>query len=91
MKNIKKFIDNIEDIYNNISILRAIVIVKTMKDVYVITNLLKNYDHCPKFIDSPILNDKYRLFITTIDYINVVRLIEKKNYNLIISYKNVFI
>ena len=91
MKNIKNFIDNIENIYNNINITRAIIIVKNINDVYLITQLLKKYDHCPKYIDKPELEDKYRLFITTIDYISIIKLINKNDYNLIIPYKNISI
>ena len=60
---------------------------KEMLNVSHIT--IKN--HCPKYIDKPILDDKYRLFITIIDHINVIKLINENDYNLIIPYKNISI
>ena len=91
MKNIKKFIDDIENTYNNISIHRAIIIVKNISDVYFITQILKKFDHSPVYLEKPSLNENNRLFITTIDHLDIIKLIDKKFYNFIASYKNIFI
>ena len=91
MKHIKKFIDNIEDVYNTISIHRSIIIVKDMKDVYLITQILKKFHHTPIYIEKPFLSEKYRLFITTIDHLDILKYIDKKTYNFVACYKNILI
>lgn len=91
MKNIKKFIDDIENMYNTISIHRAIIIVKNISDVYFITQILKKFDHSPVYLEKPSLNENNRLFITTIDHLDIIKLIDKKLYNFIASYKNIFV
>lgn len=91
MKNIKKFIDEIENIYNTISIHRSIIVVKDMKDVYNVTQILKKFYHTPIYIEKPFLNEKYRLFITTIDHLDMLKYIDKKTYNFIACYKNILL
>lgn len=81
---IEKFIDKLNIIYNNISIYRSIIIVKYIKDVYILINLLKKLDYEPLYIDNFKIDKNYRLYILLFDNINIIDYIDKNDYNLVI-------
>lgn len=78
------FIKDIEEIYKNLSIYRCIIIVKNFNEVKEIIKKIKKYDYEPIYLTSPIINKNYRLFILSLNNINILKNIKKNDYNCII-------
>jgi len=77
------FFNDINEIYNNISIYRGILIVKNNKEARYIIKLLKNHDYDPILIKNHNIDKNYRLFVITLNNINFLNYIDKNDYNFI--------
>jgi hypothetical protein len=82
---LKLFINSIENIYQNMNVYRAIIIINNEIDIRLLMNILRRNNHNPKIIEEDsIINYNYKLFIIFDE-----KLLDKFNknyYNLIIVY-----
>ena len=80
----ENFIYNLDEIYKNNSIYRAFIIVNNLNNVKILTNILKNKDYDPIYIDNINNIDKnYRLYIILLDNIYIIKSFDKDEYNLV--------
>lgn len=79
------FIDNINDIYNNISIYRSIIITNSNKETKLYNNKLKNTNHSPLcYKKNDDIDYNYRLFIINKDdFKDFITKININEYNFI--------
>lgn len=90
---LSQFINNLEDIYVNISIYRSIIVAKNEKEAILLSNNLSIFNHNALYIKegdiaNNITNSNYRLFIITYDnYKSFIKNLDIDSYNFIgISY-----
>lgn len=90
---LSQFINNLENIYVNISIYRSIIIAKNEKEAILLSNNLSIFNHNALYINGDnihnnITNSNYRLFIITYDnYKSFIKNLDIDSYNFIgISY-----
>jgi hypothetical protein len=82
---LKLFINSIENIYQNMNIYRAIIIINNEIDISLLLNKLRKNNHNPKIIEeNTIINYNYKLFIIFDE--NLLNKFNKNYYNLIIIY-----
>jgi len=81
------FINKIEDIYHELNIKRAIILMlSTSDDIYDLYHKLINKSHNPIIItDISVIDYNYRLFI--INDIDLLDKFENDSYNIIFIYK----
>ena len=80
----ENFIYNLDEIYKNLSIYRAFIIVNDLNNATILINILKNKDYDPIYIDNNINIDKnYRLYILLLDNINIIDNFDKDEYNFV--------
>lgn len=87
--NIVNFINNLEKIYENINIYRAIILINDIKkeELLLLENELKKNNHNPLIINNKYdINYNYRLFI--IKDISIINNLKKENFNFIFIYQN---
>jgi hypothetical protein len=85
--NIVNFINNLEKIYENINIYRAIILINDIKkeELLLLENELKKNNHNPLIINNKYdINYNYRLFI--INDISIINNFKKENFNFIFIY-----
>lgn len=79
---LEKFVYDLNEVYQNISIYRAIIIAKDINEAIELNNKLIKYDFIVKIINNiDNLDLNCRLFIILLDDIELIKKINKNYYN----------
>lgn len=78
------FINNINELYGNISIYRAIIVANNDKEIISFYNKFKNTNHNPNYYENGDIDYSYRLYLVKKDnFKKLIETINKDEYNFI--------